>query len=99
MKKTALLFTFLWFAALLSAQDNSSTSKKISPENIYTSIKPADGQPAVFNTHEELTAKIQDKKDKTILLIKENQTDPAMVKIYREQLWRFENAVVLEVPK
>jgi hypothetical protein len=89
----ALIFTAFGFIGLAQ---NSHTSSKVAKEegSIYTSLKPADAQPAVFTTKEELDAKIQDKKNRTLEQIKTHANDPAKVKALREQLWRFENAIV-----
>lgn len=98
MKKN---LTSLIFAALTSislAQNKSEKSSKTN-ENIYTSLRPSDLQPAVFSSQNELNEKIEDKKNKTLLLIKENKDDTLKLRIYREQLWRFENAIVLEPRK
>lgn len=98
MKKISLLILVFISTTFVSvAQDGKTTTKKNVEESIYTSLKPADGQGAVFNSKEEMQAKIQDKKDKMIGLIKENANDPVKVKQYREELWRFENAVVKEL--
>lgn len=99
MKKSLLLAISLFAFSTITLAQVKSTDNKVIKENIYTSLKPADGQPAVFSSQEELNGKLQDKKDKTILLIKENEKDPVQVKMYREQLWRFENAIVQEPKK
>jgi len=99
MKKNLILFVFLLLVAVSEAQERSDKSKQVVNENIYTSIQPADLQPAVFSSQKELDEKIQDKKNKTIALIKANQNDTLKVRVYREQLWRFENAIVSEPGK
>lgn len=99
MKKSVfLILCCLLISNFIFSQAVTPANKKILTENIYTSLKPIDGQGAVFNTKEELDAKVQDKKDKMLALIKENANDPIKVKTYREELWRFENAVV-QAPK
>jgi len=96
MKKSILfLIVFFGFASVIIAQDKS----KPDSENIYTALRPADGNPVVFNSQEELNAKIEAKKKNILTLIKENSGDTAQVRILREQLWRFENAVVKPVKK
>ena len=87
MKIILVLITFFFCSNLCLSQ--SSTK-----ENIYTSLKPADGKPVVFNSQEELNAKIESKKNNVITLIKDNASDTGQVRLLREQLWRFENAVV-----
>jgi len=97
MNKINLLFLALIASVSVATAQNNSPGGKTGNGDIYTSLKPADGQGAVFNTKEELDAKVQDKKDKMILMIRENANDTAMVRQLRYELWRFENAVV--VPK
>jgi hypothetical protein len=70
--------------------------KKVDNNDIYTGLKPADGLPAVFNSREQLETKVKDKKDNILALIKENAKDPVKVKAYREELWRLENAMVVD---
>lgn len=95
MNKISLLFIGLIASVSVSmAQNNSASPKKVGSDDIYTSLRPADGQGAVFNTKEELDAKVQDKKDKMISMIKANAADTAAVRQLRYELWRFENAIV-----
>jgi len=93
-KINLLFFALIASFSVATAQNNSPGGKKTGNGDIYTSLKPADGQGAVFNTKEELDAKVQDKKDKMILMIRENANDTAKVRQLRYELWRFENAVV-----
>jgi hypothetical protein len=80
------------------AQINSATVSKKPAENpvtdIYTSIKPADGNPVIFSSQEELESKIQSKKDNILGMIRQNASDTAKVRYLRQELWRFENAIV-----
>lgn len=99
MKKIFLLMIAFFFVCSLDAQNVNSKSKKAETENIYTALMPKDGQPAVFNSKAELDAKIADKKNGIINLIKANEKDTEKVKYYREELWRFENAIVKEPGK
>ena len=95
MKKQILLFIFTTSIYLATAQNNSG-NKAITGGNvdIYSPLKPKDGQPAIFDNQADLNAKIQDKKDKTIALITASIGDSLKVRVYREQLWRFENAII-----
>ncbi len=91
MKKNIFLFiACVSFATIAVAQDRTIKTS----ETIYTSLKPADGNPAVFSSQEELNAKVEMKKNNVKALIKENSADTAQVRLLREQLWRFENAIV-----
>ena len=83
---------------LSNAQDNSKADKKTTGNKVYTSLKPNDVQPAVFSSKEEYNAKFQDKKDRIITLIT-NENDSVKVIRYREELWRLENAIIQEPRK
>jgi hypothetical protein len=93
-KNVLLLFVGLSITSLSNAQDRSTENKKAGSENIYTSLKPADGTPAFFSSQEDLNAKVPGKKSALLNLIKENAGDTAQVRMLREQLWRFENAII-----
>lgn len=96
MKKIPILLLFLTAGFASTAQTNNATSpaKTETKENIYTSLKPADGQVVVFHSKEEMEAKVEGKKENMREFIRQNANDPERVKYYREELWRFENAVV-----
>lgn len=98
LKNGIFSLVFMSVVSLSNAQDGkASKSKQV--ENIYTSIKPADGQGVVFNTQEELDQKRDFKKNNIIDQIKENSSDTSRVRFLRMELWRFENAVVKPVNK
>jgi len=99
MKKIFLVMMAFFLVNTISVQTGNSKSKKTAGENIYTALMPKDAQPAVFNSKVELDAKIADKKNGIINLIKANENDAEKVKYYREELWRFENAIVKEPGK
>ena len=88
---TFILFAFATFSQTDS--DGIVRGKSIQNET-YTALKPVDSKPAVFNSQDELNSKMQSKKENMIALIKANESDPIKVKYYREELWRFENAIV-----
>lgn len=93
MKNNILLLICLFgFKFSFIAQEKASSKTK--NEVMITSLKPLDERGAVFSSQEELDAKVADKKNGIILLIKENTNDLEKVKMYREELWRFENATV-----
>jgi hypothetical protein len=94
--KKNIFFLFIFFAltSQIVAQEKSNAVSKPNNPNLYTSLKPNDVQPAVFSSQAELNAKIQDKKDKIQALIAANVNDSVKLKYYREELWRFENAIV-----
>jgi len=95
-KRKTFAILFVMFALLTFAQTSSDgiIRGNANPNEIYTPLKPADGKGAVFNTQAELNSKIQSKKDNMIAMINANINDPVKVKYYREELWRFENAIV-----
>jgi hypothetical protein len=67
---------------------------ELQQENILTSIKPADEQPVVFANKMELDQKVDFKIENTKRAILENRNDAVKVRQLREELWRFENAIV-----
>ncbi len=98
MKKVntiCLICIFLSLAGFSQTPASGKTSTKTA-EEIYTPLKPKDGSPAVFGSKSDLEAKKQSKIDATLELIKKNKDKPELVMQYREQLWRFENAIVVE---
>lgn len=95
MKKILLAFTLLAGGIGLNqayAQETVQTEENV----LLTPIKPADGKPATFATQTELENTVPAK----IAAIKEeilkNPNDTVRVNHLREQLWRFENAIVIE---
>lgn len=92
--KQLLLSVTLICAGFTYAQESHSTTAE--PSSLFVSIRPADGKPAVFPTQQELDEKIEDKIDKIKQLILENQHDPVVLERLKQDLWRFENAVVQE---
>jgi hypothetical protein len=98
MKKTHLLTVALLFLSLLSFSQNKTPVRTNSStqEEILTPLKPLDASPAVFSSAQELEAKKQGKINATRDLIRKNKNNAKLVVQYREQLWRFENAIVVE---
>ena len=93
MKKIILCLGLICGGAVVNssyAQQTTETQQEV----ILTSIKPADGQPAVFANQLELeqkqSFKIQNIKDQIL----ENRDNPEKVQYLREELWRMENAIV-----
>lgn len=64
-----------------------------------TALKPADASPATFSTHAELDAKVPEKIEKLKKMIRENEGNEEKLQYLREELWRFENAIVVEPKK
>lgn len=97
MKKILLVVALLTGGALINrsfAQETETTTTAQNP--LLTSLKPADGTPAIFPTQEELDSKVPAKIDGIKEEILNNSNDAVRVKYLREQLWRFENAVVVK---
>ena len=92
-------FILASFSTFAQSEAKSDTNNKAEYSEILTSIKPVDESPAVFPTQEELDEKIADKIDKIKQLIIENRENPIAVEQLRKDLWRFENAVVIELKK
>jgi hypothetical protein len=90
-----LAFIFLSCVGISQTPTPGKTQEKTA-EEIYTSLKPKDGAPAVFSSKAELDAKKQSKIHATLDLIRLNKNNPALLLQYRETLWRFENAIVAE---
>lgn len=97
MKKTTIILSILAMSSGIYAQTettSNSNSVELTEGNLFQSIKPVDGQPVVFPTQEELDAKIDDKIEKIKQQLTENKDNPEKVLYLKEELWRFENAIV-----
>ena len=98
MKKTFFVVSLivLGSTAFGKTETNSTSTQtvELTDEQLFTSVKPADGAPAVFATQEELNAKQGFKIENTKQKLMENRNNPEMVRFLQEELWRFENAVV-----
>ena len=60
------------------------------------SLKPADATPATFSTKEELEKAVPMKTAKIKEAINSGKYDDVQLQKLREELWRFENAVVIK---
>ena len=94
--KKLLLPIAVFSVSLVYGQEQVNTSSANAAESIYVSVKPADESPVVFANQEELDSKKDEKIEKIKTLIKEYQSDPNELLRLREELWRFENAIVKE---
>ena len=98
MKIISLSCTFL-FALLLSSnacaqEAKPSTSLSKQPNQEITSLKPIDGYAAVFTTQVDLDQTVPMKIAKIKEMIASGQYGEDRIKVLREELWRFENAIV-----
>ena len=90
-----MIILFLLATGFSFAQNKSEQINKNSKTvNIYTSLKPLDGLGYVFSSEEDLKSRVPNKKSGIISQIVKNEKDSLKVKMLREELWRFENAVV-----
>lgn len=79
------------------AQTNSNptvTEMEQSNSDLFKSIKPKDGQPVVFANQVELEEKVDYKIDQMKQQLVENRNNPEKVIYLKQELWRFENAIV-----
>lgn len=99
--KKKLLFTF--FICLLgflnqsfAQQKPSLTAVPLSKEgkSETKSLKPEDATPAKFATKEEMDTSLPKKKANIIEMIESGKYEGERLRILREELWRFENAIV-----
>ncbi len=95
MKKKSLIVATLLTLSMFGVAQNKTVDNKKSEANIYTSIKPADATPYTFGTQAEMDAKQQNKKGVILSEIKANANKPEKLKTLREELWRVENAVII----
>lgn len=70
------------------------SSKSESTE--ITSLKPADGNPATFGTKEELESAVPMKIASIKEAIKSGNYNDVQIQKFREEIWRFENAIVIK---
>lgn len=92
MKKTLLVSMFA-FGAFISDSIGQSALTPITIETA-TSIKPIDGKAAIFESNEDFI-RIQNEKILELKgMIVKLQNEPSKVQFYREELWRYENAVI-----
>lgn len=95
MKRTFIMFGILLLGSNVFGQElTNNTNIQVQKEDILTSIPPTDMSPVVFTTQEELELKLNDKILNVKALIIENKDNPERLRYYREELWRFENAIV-----
>jgi hypothetical protein len=105
MKRSLLLTAVTLIISLFSfSQEKVSTSLRPTPkkEVVETespstlSLKPADAAPATFGSKEELEKAVPMKIAKIKETINSGKLDDVQLQKYREELWRFENAVVVK---
>ncbi|MGZ3919675.1 MAG: hypothetical protein ACXVNO_09365 [Bacteroidia bacterium] len=97
MNKNILMITLcLLFSITVSAQSKISSNKKTIKPNIFTGIKPPDGYTYTFGSKEEKDASVPSKRNNVIAQIKANQSDSEKVKLLRMELWRLDNATIIE---
>mgnify|MGYP001071432493 CR=1 FL=1 len=92
--KKVILCVAIFCGSVVVNNTYAQEATELHQEDILTSIKPADGQPAVFANRMELEQKVDFKIENTKRAILENKNDAVKVRQLREELWRFENAIV-----
>ena len=93
MKRVMLCIAIFCGSAMVNNTYAQETIE-LQQENILTSIKPVDGQPAVFSNQVDLENKVGLKIEEIKKMILENRNDTVKVNHLRQELWRFENAIV-----
>ena len=91
---TVMLFSNVSYSqqSMKKATDSSSLSET---DNDKTSaLKPADEQPYLFSSKEELESAVPEKIKSIKNQILSGKLTEAQIKEMREQIWRFENAAV-----
>lgn len=99
--KKVLLFAIFGFVINSSSVSFSQTTPVYPPvrneavqSTEVTSLKPIDASPATFSSQEELDKIVPVKIAKIKEMIKAEKNNER-IQLLREDLWRFENAVVL----
>lgn len=95
MKKILLTVALLSGGALINQSYAQETETTIQ-NPLLTSLKPADGKPATFSSQTELENTVPAKIAAINEEILKTPNDTVRVNYLRQQLWRFENAVVIE---
>lgn len=97
MKKEVILFSAFMALSLsgFSQSQSNTTVQKENSKSMYTPLKPSDASPATFSSQEELNTKVPAKKSAIKDQITLNKDNPEMVKQLRQDLWRFEHAIVV----
>lgn len=102
MKKHLLICTILFLSLVGSssfAQETKASTSLSNQQNQnkeITSLKPADGFGAQFTTQADLDQTVPLKIAKIKEMIASGQYGEDRIKVLREELWRFENAVVIK---
>lgn len=87
MNKIILLVGVFMASTALFGQQN---------QELLTPLKPANEKPATFTSQAHMDEKKEAKIEAIKAQIIENQNNPERVKVLRQDLWRFENAIVVE---
>lgn len=90
------LFSFSQEKVRTTLQPAPKAEVTKSESTSITSLKPADATPATFSTKEELEKAVPMKTAKIKEAINSGKYDDVQLQKLREELWRFENAVVIK---
>lgn len=92
-----ILFVFCFIGLGISQSDVSAKPANVKVEETKSeSVKPADGIPAKFSSKEELESAVPLKTAKIKEMIQSGQYSGDRLRVLREELWRFENAIVVK---
>ncbi len=101
MKRTLLLVSLgfmlssnVSFSQMTSATETKSSTVANDALTNTTALKPADGQPSVFSSQESLESTVPKKISALRDQIAAGKLTEAQVINLRQEIWRFENAIV-----
>jgi transcription antitermination factor NusA-like protein len=93
MKKLLLLILLCGATTITSYAQSAATRVTV---EMVTSLPPEDGTPMVYGSQGEMNRKVKEKIQECKQLVVKHQDDPTKASFYREELWRYENAIILE---
>jgi hypothetical protein len=99
MKKNVLIAIACFALCMkVAAQENSAAAKTLqeTEDSMFTGIRPPGGRAYVFSSVQEKEMSVSGKRNNVIEQIKKNQSDPERIKLLRMELWRIDNAIVVE---
>jgi len=98
MKKMMFFVGVLFLGMNSYAQTESKTpvsTIETNNDDLFKSKKPADAQPATFSSQKDLDLKVSKKIKFLKGELLKNKNNPKQIQLLQEELWRFENAVVI----
>ncbi len=86
----------IWRYENAIVESSSQEEVSVVDQSVINSLEPKDGNPVSFFSQEELERTVPVKIEKLKSDIYSGNYSEDKLKILREQLWRFENAIVIE---